>query len=58
MQAIFSRKNQKNTAGISLTIGSEEIESEVQVKLVGVFMDNKLSYQEYISTCLKKASAK
>ena len=48
----------KSTAGILLTIGSEEIESEDQVKVVGVFIDNKLSYQEYISTCKKKASAK
>ena len=39
-------------------IGSEEIKSEDQVKLVGVLIDNKLSYDEYISTCLKNASAK
>ena len=44
--------------GISITIGSEEIESEYQVKLAGVLIDNKLSYQEYISSCLHKASAK
>ena len=36
-------------------IGSEEIKSEDQVKLVGVLIDNKLSYDEYISTCLKNA---
>lgn len=38
-------------------IGSEEIKSEGQVKLVGVLIDNKLSYDEYISTCLKNTSA-
>ena len=57
-QAIFSRKDKQSTAGISLKIGSEEIESEDQVKLVGVFIDNKLSYNEYISSYLKQASAK
>ena len=29
-------------------IGSVEIESEDQVKLVGVLIDNKLSYNKYI----------
>ena len=57
-QAIFSRKDKQSTAGISLKIGSEDIESEDQVKLVGVFIDNKLSCNEYISGCLKQASAK
>ena len=46
------------TAGTSLKIGSEEIESEDQVKLVGVFIDNKLSYNEYISSYLKQSGAK
>ena len=57
-QAIFCRKDKKSTAGISLKIGSEEIESEDQVKLVGVRIENKLSFNEYISSCLKQASAK
>jgi hypothetical protein len=57
-QAIFARKDKKSTAGITLKIGSEEIESEDQVKLVGMIIHNKLSYDEYISTCLKQASAK
>ena len=39
-------------------IDSEEIKSEYQVKLVGVLIDNKLSYDEYISACLKNASTK
>ena len=39
-------------------IGFEEIESKDQVKLVGVLIDNKLSYKDYISSCLKQASAK
>ena len=39
-------------------IGSEEIESKDQVKLVGVLIYNKLSYSEYISSCLKQASSK
>ena len=54
-QAIFARKDEKSTAGFSLMIDSEEIKSEDQVKLVGVLIDNKLSYNEYISTCLKQA---
>ena len=41
-------------AFILLKIGSEEIESEDQVKLVGPFIDNKLSYDESITTCLKQ----
>ena len=57
-QAIFCRTDKQSTSGISLKIGSEEIESKDQVKLVGVFIDNKLSYNEYISSCLKQASAK
>ena len=39
-------------------IGSEEIESEDQVKLVGVLINNVLSYNEYILSCLKQAGAK
>ena len=54
----FSRKDKQSTAGILLKIRSEQIESKDQVKLVGVFIDNKLSYNEYISTCLKQPSAK
>ena len=59
-QAIFSKKDKKITAGVSLKIASEDIdiESEDQVKLVGLSIDNKLSYDEYVTTCLKQASAK
>ena len=57
-QVILARKDKKSTAGISLMIDSEEIKSEDQVKLVGVLIDNKLSYDEYISACLKNASTK
>ena len=32
------------TAGVLLMIGLEEIKSEDQVKLVGILIDNKLSY--------------
>ena len=56
--AIFARKDKKSTAGISLKSGSEEIESEDQVKLIGMFIDNKLSYDKHISTCLKQAWGK
>ena len=48
----------KSTEGILLNIGSEEIGSEDQVKLVGLFIDNKLSYGEYITTYLQQESAK
>jgi hypothetical protein len=57
-QAIFCRKDKQSTAGISLKIGSEEIESEDQVKSAGVFIDNKISYNEYMSSCLKQSSTK
>ena len=51
-QAILARKDKKSTAGISLKISSEEIESGDQIKLVGMFIDHKSSYDEYISTYL------
>ena len=57
-QSIFCRKDKQSTAGISLKVGSEEMESEDQVKLVGVLIDSKLSYHEYISSCLKQSGAK
>ena len=57
-QAIFCRKDKQSNAGISLKIGSEWIESEDQVKLVRVFIYEKLPYKEYISSCLNQANAK
>ena len=51
-------EDKESAAGISSKIGSKEIESEDLVKLVGMLIDNKLSYDEYISNCLKQASAK
>ena len=57
-QAIFCIKEKQSTAGISLKIGSEEIESKDQVKLARVLIDKKLSCNEYILSCLKQASVK
>ena len=50
--------DKQSTAGISLKIGSEEIEFKDQVKLPEGLINNKVSYNEYIWNCLKKASTK
>ena len=40
----------------SLNINQEVINSENCVKLLGVEIDSKLSFEKYISTLVKKAS--
>ena len=57
-QAILARKDKQCTEGLPVKIGSKIIKTENQVKLVGLLIDNKLSFDSYITTTLKQASAK
>ena len=53
-QAIIVKRNNKMKDSDSLNINQEVIISENCVKLLGVKIDNKLSFEKYISTLVKK----
>ena len=55
-QAIVVNRNNKRKDSYSLNINQEVINSEYCVKLLGVEIDNKLSFERHISTLVKKAS--
>ena len=55
-QAIVVKRNNKMKDSYSLNINQEVINSENCVKLLGVEIDNKLSFEKHISTLVKKAS--
>ena len=55
-QAIVVTRNNKMKDSYSLNINQEVINSENSVKLLGVEIDNKLSFEKHISTLVKKAS--
>ena len=55
-QAIAVSRNNKIKYSYSLNINQEVINSESSVKLLGVEIDNKLSFEKHISTIVKKAS--
>ena len=55
-QAVAVRRNNKMKDSYSLNINQEVINSENCVKLLGVEIDNKLSFQKHISLLVKKAS--
>ena len=55
-QAIVVKGNNKIKDSYSLNINQELINSENSVKLFGVEIDNKLSFEKHISTLVKKAS--
>ena len=55
-QAIVINRNNKRKDSYSLNINQEVINSEYCVKLLGVEIDNKLSFERHISTLVKKAS--
>ena len=55
-QAIVVKGNNKMKDSYSLNINQELINSENSVKLFGVEIDNKLSFEKHISTLVKKAS--
>ena len=49
-QAIVVKRNNKMKDSYSLNINREVINSENSVKLLGVEIDNKLSFEKHIST--------
>ena len=55
-QAIVVKRNSKMKDSNSLNIKQEVINSENCVKLLGVEIDNKLSFEKHISTLVKKVS--
>ena len=55
-QAIVVKRNNKMKDSYSLNINQEVINSENCVKLLGVEIDNKLSFEKYISILVKRAS--
>ena len=55
-QAIVTKRNNKMKDSYSLNINQEVINSENSVKLLGVEIDNKLSFEKHISTLVKKSS--
>ena len=55
-EAIIIKKNGQDTTGTKLKINNEEIESSDQVTLIGVVIDNKLSFVPHISEMCKNAA--
>ena len=55
-QGIFVKRNNKMKDSYSLNINQEVINSENSVKLLGVEIGNKLSFEKRISTLVKKTS--
>ena len=47
-----------NSQGNIINIGNEEIESSTSVKLLGITIDNKLNFNEHVTTICKKTSQK
>ena len=57
-KAIILKKDKTDTSGIILKIDNKEIETTISVTLLGIKLDNKLSFQKYISEMCKAAGAK
>ena len=55
-QAIVVKKNAKMKDSYPLNINDLTINSENSVKLLGIEIDNKLSFEQHISTLCNKAS--
>ena len=55
-KAIIIQKDRRDTSGIKLNINNAEILSEKEVTLLGIDIDNKLSFDSYLSKICKKAS--
>ena len=55
-QAIVVKRNNKMKYSYSPNINQEVINSENSVRLLGVEIDNKISFEKHISTLVKKAS--
>ena len=57
-KAIILKKNRSDTSGISLKIDNQEIKTSKTVELLGVELDNELSFRKHISELCKSAGAK
>ena len=57
-KAIVLKRNRTDTSNISLKINNKEIKTSTWVKLLGIKLDNRLSFQLYISEMCKAAGAK
>ena len=55
--ALFVKKDHTNTCGTNLDFQGDSIKSEETVKLLGVTLDYKLSFDPHISNFCKKAAA-
>jgi hypothetical protein len=55
-KAIIIQKDRKDTSGIKLNINNTEILSEKEVTLLGIEIDNRLSFDGYLSKICKQAS--
>ena len=51
------KKDQKNTCDINFDFQGHSIKSEETVKLLGVTLDYKLSFDQHVSNLCKKAAA-
>ena len=56
-RAIVVKRNNKMKDSYSLNLNQEVINSENCVKLLGIKIDNKLSFEKHISTLVKKTSS-
>ena len=54
--ALLIKKDQTNTSGEKISIRGETIESEDSVKLFGIKLDHKLSFDLHISELCRKAA--
>ena len=57
-KAIILQKNRSDTSNISLQIDNKEIKSDISVQLLGIKLDNKLSFKMHISDECRAAGAK
>ena len=55
-KAIILYKDRRDTSGTKLTINNAEILSEKDATLLGIDIDNKLSFDNYISQMCKQAA--
>ena len=56
-QAIIVKQNSDVCNQYTLNIDDNQVTSEKYVKLLGINIDNKLSFDEYVSSLYKKASS-